>query len=60
MPALRPAILLVEDNQDDIFAVKRALKLAKITNPLQIVADGQQALDYLAGKGAFSNRQLFP
>lgn len=53
-------ILLVEDNEDDIFFMKRAFKNADITNPLQVVTDGQQAIDYLQGVGKFSNRDEFP
>ena len=54
------AILLVEDNEDDIFLMKRALKSAGISNPLSIVEDGQQAVDYLAGAGAYANRDQYP
>jgi CheY-like chemotaxis protein len=53
-------ILLVEDNEDDVFLMKRALKGAGVTNPLQVVEDGQQAIDYLSGTGQFSNREQFP
>ena len=56
----RRAILLVEDNEDDVFLMKRALKSAGITNPLQVVEDGQRAVDYLAGKGQFSDREKYP
>jgi CheY-like chemotaxis protein len=54
------AILLVEDNEDDVFLMKRALKAAGIINPLHIVEDGQQAIDYLSGTGAYSDRQVHP
>lgn len=54
------AILLVDDNEDDVFLMERALQGAGISNPLFIVDDGQQALDYLAGKDKFSDRKLFP
>jgi CheY-like chemotaxis protein len=53
-------ILLVEDNEDDIFLMRRALKKAQAGNNLQTVTDGQQALDYLSGAGQFSDRRLFP
>ena len=53
-------ILLVEDYEDDVFAMERALAEAKITNPLQVVTDGQQALDYLSGMGQYSNRTQYP
>jgi CheY-like chemotaxis protein len=54
------AILLVEDNEDDVFLMKRAVKEAGITNPLLVVEDGQQAIDYLAGQGDFADRTRFP
>jgi CheY-like chemotaxis protein len=45
-----PSILLVEDNDDDVFLMRRALKAAGIANPVQLVEDGQQALDYFRAK----------
>lgn len=54
------AILLVEDNEDDIFFMKRALKSAGVENPLQVATDGQQAIEYLQGEGKFSDRTEFP
>ena len=53
-------ILLVEDNEDDVFVMRRALQKAQITNPLQVANDGQEAIDYLAGNGQFVDRALFP
>ena len=54
------AILLVEDNEDDVFLMKRALKTAQIANPLCIVEDGQQAVDYLSGTGKYADREKHP
>ena len=54
------SILLVEDNEDDVFLMKRALKGAHIINPLYSVEDGQQAVDYLAGHGQFDDRKKYP
>ena len=48
-------ILLVEDNEDDVFLMKRALREAGIQNPLQIVEDGQDAVDYLSGTGRYAD-----
>ena len=40
-------ILLVEDDDVDVMTTKRALKELKITNPLQVAGNGEEALDYL-------------
>jgi chemotaxis family two-component system response regulator Rcp1 len=50
-----PEILLVEDNQDDIFFMKNALKQASIDSNLHIVRDGFEALDFLYKKDKYSN-----
>jgi CheY-like chemotaxis protein len=54
------AILLVEDNEDDVFLMQRALKGARVINPLFVVEDGQEAVDYLGGAGKFADRETYP
>ena len=51
-------ILLVEDNPSDIELTKRALAKKNITNDVFVVEDGKSALDYLWGRGEFSERQI--
>jgi two-component system response regulator len=46
---MRGCILLVEDTEDDIELTRRALKKNKLTNPLVVARDGQEALDFLLG-----------
>jgi CheY-like chemotaxis protein len=53
-------VLLVEDDLNDIFLVKRAFRTAKIPNPLQIVTDGEEAIAYLQGAGKYSDREAYP
>jgi CheY-like chemotaxis protein len=53
-------ILLAEDSDDDIFLMERAFKKAKLTNPLKIVSDGEQALAYLKGEGIYADRDKYP
>ena len=43
-------ILLVEDDDVDVMAVKRALRAQKIANPLTVARDGLEALDILRGQ----------
>jgi CheY-like chemotaxis protein len=49
-------ILLVEDDENDVFFFQRAAGRAGVTNRLQVVSDGREAIDYLAGNGSFSER----
>lgn len=53
-------ILLVEDDPNDVWLVKHAFQSASISNPLRIVNDGQDAVDYLKGQGQYSDRNAFP
>jgi CheY-like chemotaxis protein len=53
-------ILLAEDSEDDIFLMERAFKKAKLSNPLRVVSDGEQALAYLKGEGAYADRDKYP
>jgi CheY-like chemotaxis protein len=47
-------ILLVEDNPADVNMVRETLKESKIANNLQVVNDGEKALDYLHRRGEFA------
>jgi len=53
-------ILLVEDNQSDVFLVERAFQKAKIPHLLRVVEDGEQAVAYLSGAGPYADRSRFP
>lgn len=45
--AKRKLILLVEDDRVDVMTIKRALKEIKVTNPLYVVGNGEEALEFL-------------
>lgn len=51
-------ILLVEDNPYDAELTIRALKKRNLANHLLHVSDGQAALDYLFGTGAYEGRDV--
>jgi len=51
------SILLVEDNPQDELLALRALRRAMVANRVDVVRDGQQALDYLHRTGEFSQRE---
>jgi two-component system, response regulator len=51
-------VLLVEDNPDEAFLTKKAFKKGELTNPLRVVTDGRQALDFLFSQGAYADRDI--
>ena len=53
-------ILHIEDNENDVVMVQRALAGAGISHPLQIVRNGARAIDYLLGQGPFDRREFYP
>ncbi|HEY9672659.1 MAG TPA: response regulator [Waterburya sp.] len=53
-------ILLVEDNPKDVFLIQRALRKADIVTPMQVVSDGDAAVQYLSGEPPYSDRATYP
>lgn len=49
-------ILLVEDNPSDAELAVRALHKNKVVNPIEVINEGKEALDYLLATGRFANR----
>jgi len=47
-------ILLAEDDPDEVFLFRRALREANFNTRLWVAGDGQEAIDYLERQGAFS------
>jgi len=48
-------ILLVEDDQDDIFLTKKAFEQQKVMNNLHVVRDGVDAMDFLRQEGEYDD-----
>jgi CheY-like chemotaxis protein len=53
-------LLLVEDNPDDVFLMRRALKKTGLALPIHIVTDGRQAVEYLSGASNYQDRSRYP
>jgi CheY-like chemotaxis protein len=55
---MKPAnILLVEDNEGDIILTLEAFEESKVKTEINVVKNGQQALDYVFQKGEYSDAQ---
>jgi two-component system, chemotaxis family, response regulator Rcp1 len=48
-------ILLVEDNEGDILLTMEAFRQASITNHIDVVRDGEEAIHYLEKKGQYAS-----
>ena len=59
-PMPESVILLVEDREDDIVLIQTALKRASVNCPIHVVRDGEEAIAYLKGEGAFADRSKYP
>ncbi len=49
-------ILLIEDNPDDAELTLRAFKRAQFTNPVKVVGDGAEAIEFLHCTGRYAKR----
>lgn len=53
-------ILIADDDADDRMMIKEALEESRLTNNLQFVENGEELMDYLLHRGAFSNKETHP
>jgi CheY-like chemotaxis protein len=53
-------ILLAKDNETDAMLVQRAIEMAGVKARLQVVRDGQEAVDYLSGIDPYTDRIKHP
>ena len=56
MPREEVEILLVEDDPEDVQLTLHALHNEKLVNRVQVVRDGEEALDFLFPRGPYNNR----
>lgn len=54
------SILQVEADPADVLRLRHAMKKAGVPNPVHVVNDGCQAIEYWKGAGKFADRGEFP
>src|SRR5262249_19524026 len=55
-----PPILLAESDVNYALSLRRAFETVRISNPLMIVHDGQQAIDFLGRRGRYADPLIYP
>jgi len=58
--AERDMVLIVDDDENDLVFVRFAFEQVQVSNPIQTLHDGIEAIDYLRGEGRYSDRQKYP
>ena len=58
--AQKPTVLLAEDDPNDLFLVKRAIRKAKLAISLQVVGNGEEAVSYLMREGDYADTERYP
>jgi two-component system response regulator len=53
-------ILLIEDDEEDVLLAQRALAKGNIWNKVDVVRNGQEALDYLYNRNQYADKASYP
>lgn len=60
MSTRRYDILLVEDDENDVFLIQRAFRRLDLPHTLQVVEDGEAAIAYLDGQAPYNDPERYP
>ena len=60
MASVKATILIAEDDPNDLLFLRMALEAIGVQNPIAEAKDGKEALDYLNGNGAYTDRMRYP
>jgi CheY-like chemotaxis protein len=55
-----PTILIAEDDDNDVLLLKNLLRECRVTNPVQVLYDGEEVISYIKGEGVYADRQKYP
>ena len=59
-PITNASVLYAEDDENDLFFMRRAFQQEGLDHLLRTVSNGREAIGYLAGHGAFADRGRYP
>src|SRR2546428_6788829 len=56
----RSCVLVAEDDQDDVFLLRRAFQKAGLLHQIINVPDGERTIEYLSGNPPYDDRVRYP
>src|SRR3954469_2999371 len=59
MKKYHATILVVEDDRNEQILIERAFREIGVTDPIRIVNDGVEAIDYMMGAGKYADRKTY-
>jgi CheY-like chemotaxis protein len=59
MKKYHATIMVIEDDPNDQVLIERAFRIIGVTDPIQIMPDGAEAIAYMKGEGKYSDREKF-
>jgi CheY-like chemotaxis protein len=59
MKKYHATIMVVEDDPNDQFLIERAFRRIGVTDPIQVVSNGAEAIAYMKGEGKYADRKTF-
>jgi CheY-like chemotaxis protein len=57
---MKSLVLLAEDDDNDVLLIKRAFQKSRVANAIEVVSDGEGAVNYLSGEGIYGDRARYP
>jgi len=59
MKKYHATIMVIEDDPNDQFLMVQAFRKIGVTDPIQVVSDGSEAIAYMMGEGKYADRQKY-
>lgn len=59
MKRYHATIMIVDDDPNDLFLIERAFRKIGVTDPIQTVNGGRDAIAYMMGEGKYADRSVY-
>lgn len=59
MKTYHATIMVVDDDQNDLFLIERAFRKIGVTDPIRTVGGGREAIAYMMGEGKYADRKEY-